>query len=755
MRKTFSIPGGIHPPENKLQSLGRKIRSAGLPPRLVLPLAQHIGAPAEPVVAVGDRVLKGQLIGRASGFVSVPCHAPTSGEVVAIGKHRVPHPSAMEAACITLAPDGLDEWIPHAGAGDYRQLDKSTLLQLIRDAGIAGMGGAGFPTAVKLATDKPIEYLIINGTECEPYITADDALMRERADDIVQGVEILRHLVAPANTLIGIEDNKPQALDAMTRAAAGSGIEVVTFPTRYPSGGERQLIQILTGKEVPSGGLPAAVGVVMQNVGTAYAVYRAIGHGEPLLSRITTVTGDAVADRGNFEVLLGTPVQHLMTLCGLRASAVARLIMGGPMMGFTLESAEVPIVKTTNCLLAASRREVPAPAPPQACIRCGMCAQACPASLLPQQLYWFAQGKEYDKLEQHHLFDCIECGCCSYVCPSNIPLVQYYRASKATITTMKRDAVKSEHARERFEARQQRIEREQAEKEARRKARSSKAGAPNQGSGSTDKAAAVEAAVARAAAKKAAADPAADAIARAQSARQSPPPAGGSQTAIAKLEQRLAAAEAKLQLVRDQGGDKVEAFANSVKVLQDKLTAARAQAVAGAPPAADAGQETAGRNGPAQPDGANAETPAPEPRDPAQAAIARAQAARSGNAGPVSAAQQAERLRQRLDKARERYDQARSSGNDQVEAFAAAVSKLEQQLQRLAAAPTVEPGDAAATNTPATVEQPIAQLEQRLLAARTILARAIAEDSPERAACQLAVDSLERELQEARPHPDG
>ncbi len=518
MRRVHAIPGGILPEENKHQSLGRGIQSVPLPDTLVIPLGQHIGAPAKPLVKVGDRVLKGQKIGAGKGFVSAPVHASSSGIVTAIGPQPVPHPSGMRAQCVSITTDGNEEWKKHRGVDDYTALDKAHLVALIRDAGIVGLGGAGFPTAVKLGTEKPIDILIINGTECEPYITADDTLMQERADEIIAGTLILQHLIKPRETLIGIEDNKPEAIAAMQRAAAATDMEIVTFPTRYPSGGEKQLIQILTGKEVPSGALPIDIGMVMQNVGTAAAVYRAVVHGEPLISRVTTVTGEAVARPGNYDVLIGTPIQHLLDHCGFDASAAQRLVMGGPMMGFALDDPAAPVVKISNCILAPSLTEFPAPQPALACIRCGLCAQACPASLLPQQLFWHARAKEYEKLEAHNLFDCIECGCCSYVCPSNIPLVQYYRASKAQITRKRLATERAEIAKQRFEMRQLRLEQEQAEKEARRKARMEKAKLAKASAGDPREAI-IQGAIARSKAKKEAADPAQAAIAKAQAAR--------------------------------------------------------------------------------------------------------------------------------------------------------------------------------------------------------------------------------------------
>ncbi|HCR80716.1 MAG TPA: electron transport complex subunit RsxC, partial [Alcanivorax sp.] len=347
------------------------------------------------------------------------------------------------------------------------------LIALLRDAGVAGLGGAGFPTSVKvnLGDHQRVEQLIINAVECEPYITADDRLMRERADEIVLGIQILQYLLNPHDTLIGIEDNKPEAIAALRAACADSDVEVRVVPTKYPSGGEKQLIQLLTGKEVPSGSIPAQCGVVCQNVGTAWAVKRAVHDGEPLLSRITTVTGDAVARPGNYEVWLGTPVADLLHHAGVDKERLGRLVMGGPMMGFTLHDPSVPVVKTSNCVIAASAEELPEPPPEQACIRCGACAEVCPANLLPQQLYWYAKTDDFERAQHHNLMDCIECGACAYVCPSHIPLVQYYRYAKGEIRTQTAEQIKADRARERFEARQARLEREQAEKEARRRAR--------------------------------------------------------------------------------------------------------------------------------------------------------------------------------------------------------------------------------------------------------------------------------------------
>ncbi len=733
MHQVHAIPGGIHPPENKTQSLHHGIQSVPLPDNLVLPLGQHIGAPAKPLVAVGDRVLKGQMIARADSFVSAPVHAPTSGIVISIGPQPVPHPSGMQALCISITADGADQWQEHHGIEDYTALDKADLLQLIRDAGIVGMGGAGFPSAVKLATDKPIATLIINGTECEPYITADDSLMQERAAEIIAGTRILSHLLSPSTTLIGIEDNKPDAIRQMQQAAAGTDIEVVSFPTKYPSGGEKQLIQILTGQEVPSGGLPIDIGMLMHNVGTAAAVHRAVAYGEPLISRVTTVTGKAVAQPGNYEVLIGTPIQHLLDVCELDAGAVQRLVMGGPMMGFTLDTPAAPIVKTSNCILAPSLKEFPAAQPAQACIRCGMCAEVCPASLLPQQLFWFSRAKEHEKLEAHNLFDCIECGCCSYVCPSNIPLVQYYRASKAQITKKKLDHERSEIAKHRFEMRQQRLEQEQAEKEARRKARSEKAKQAKTNAGNP-KQDVIQAAIARSHAKKVAQDPAQAAIVRAQAARSGKTPAESPAEKRAKLELRLAKAVEKCAQARAQGHEQLAAFEASVTSLQQKLEAAKSEA----------------------------------PADPAQAAIDRARSARAAGGTEVSPEQKVAKLKARLANATSKLELAKQEHSDNIPALEGAVATLQQKLEAAVTALPPAPASTAVVKDAATAaieraraqragtasaptpEQQLAKLEQRLAAARRKLAEAEAEGSEHIEAFIQSVIRLEQKVHQAQ-----
>ncbi|WP_312777342.1 electron transport complex subunit RsxC [Pseudescherichia sp.] len=461
--KLWDFNGGIHPPEMKTQSNGTPLRQLPLAGRFVIPLKQHIGAEGELCVAVGDRVLRGQPLTHGRGRM-LPVHAPTSGTVVAIAPHSTAHPSALAELSVIIDADGEDRWIERDGWSDYRSRSRAELIERIHQFGVAGLGGAGFPTDNKLlgGGDK-IETLIINAAECEPYITADDRLMQDCAAQIVEGIRILAHILQPRQVLIGIEDNKPQAI-SMLRAVLANAHDIMlrVIPTKYPSGGAKQLTQILTGKQVPHGGRSSDIGVLMQNVGTAFAVKRAVIDGEPLTERVVTLTGEAVAQPGNVWARLGTPVRHLLDAAGFCPSGEQLVIMGGPLMGFTLPWLDVPVVKITNCLLAPSASEMGETQEEKGCIRCSACADACPADLLPQQLYWFSKGQQHDKATAHNLADCIECGACAWVCPSNIPLVQYFRQEKAEIYAIAQEEKRAAEAKIRFEARQARLEREKA-----------------------------------------------------------------------------------------------------------------------------------------------------------------------------------------------------------------------------------------------------------------------------------------------------
>ncbi|WP_029685858.1 electron transport complex subunit RsxC, partial [Tatumella saanichensis] len=465
--KIWDFKGGIHPPEMKTQSNGTPLAEIPLPAQFILPLKQHIGQEGELLVKAGDQVLRGQPLTFGNGRM-LPIHAPTSGTVTAIAPHMTAHPSGLSEPSVFIRPDGEDRWIERQPIADYQQVDRQVLITRIHEAGVAGLGGAGFPTATKLKGGHGVKTLIINAAECEPYITADDRLMQDCAAEILTGCRILRYVLQAEEVLIGIEDNKPEAIREL-KAALGQDTDLIirVIPTKYPSGGAKQLTRILTGREVPHGGRSADIGVLMQNVGTAYAVKRAVVDGEPLTCRVVTLTGESLRQPRNVWGRLGTPVSHLLQQAGFTASEQQMVIMGGPLMGFTLPSLDVPMVKITNCLLAPSASEMGEKQAEQSCIRCSACADACPAGLLPQQLYWYCQGGDHEKARAYNLNDCIECGACAYVCPSNIPLVQYYRQEKAELLEIDLEAQRTAEAKARFEARQQRLEREKQAREAR------------------------------------------------------------------------------------------------------------------------------------------------------------------------------------------------------------------------------------------------------------------------------------------------
>ena len=461
----FKFKGGVKPPTNKTQSNTLPIAQAPLPSRLIVPLHQSIGGTPRPVVKAGDHVLKGQLIGEADGWISAAVHAPTSGTVLEVAMHVQPHPSGLDAMCVVIEPDGKDKWIAH-GPLDYAAMTPEAVREHLQQSGVVGLGGAAFPTHGKLTASKtvPMDELIINGAECEPFITCDDLLMRERAEEVVRGIGIFRDLLQPKKVLIGIEDNKPEAAAAMRAAvdALNEPFLVIQVPTLYPAGGAKQLIRVLTGKEVPAAKRSTDLGVQCFNVATAYTAWRAIAHGEPVVSRLVTVSGNVHAPR-NYEVLIGTPMGELLKLATPHPDTDG-IVMGGPMMGFLVPSEQVPVIKATNCLIAHSDRVFPPKAPEMPCIRCGACAEVCPHELQPFEMYWFSRAKNFGKTQEYHIFDCIECGCCSFVCPSRIPLVQYFRFAKSEIWAREREKNAADGAKTRFEFKQLRDEREKAEK---------------------------------------------------------------------------------------------------------------------------------------------------------------------------------------------------------------------------------------------------------------------------------------------------
>ena len=462
--KIFKFNGGVHPPENKSQSTQLPIGQLPLPATLVLPLRQHVGNIPKVKVNVGEKVLKGQLLAEAEGTVSAAIHAPTSGIVTAIDDAIIPHPSGLPDHCITITPDGKDQWIKRIPQ-DWRNADRKYLVASLSLSGIVGLGGATFPTHIKLRADgkSGIHTLVINAAECEPYITCDDMLMRERADEIVKGIAIAQYLLGAEKVMIGIEDNKPVAAKAMQAATENTNMQVVVVPTLYPSGDARRLVHLLLGTEIPHDNRSTEVGLQVFNVATVLALYRYFELGEPAISRIVSITGNVLTPQ-NFEVLFGTPLLDLVAAAGGAKKDTTHFIMGGPMMGFDLPTEEVPITKATNCIIAASPQLFAPPPPAMPCIRCARCADACPVNLQPQELYWFAKSDNFEKAADYKLFDCIECGACSYVCPSNIPLVQYYRYAKSEIIAADKAKEAANLARERNDFRLARIEREKLER---------------------------------------------------------------------------------------------------------------------------------------------------------------------------------------------------------------------------------------------------------------------------------------------------
>jgi len=472
--KLFDLRGGVHPEGRKDLSIDHHIRALPLPKKLFVPLQQHIGAHAIPVVNVGDKVLKGQLIAAAQGAVSSSIHAPTSGVVTALGDHVAPHPSGLPVPTITLESDGEDKWVATEITDTPFAYSPEDIAARVAAAGIVGLGGATFPAALKLnlSRNSGVQTLIMNGGECEPYLSCDDRIMRERAVEIIEGIRLIAFAVAAKEVLVGIEDNKPVAIAAMQAAAKSSSVKIVVMPSMYPMGSEKQIIQVLTGKEIPAGGRPSDVGVLVHNVATAFAVQQAIRYGRPLVARIVTVSGGAIKTPCNVEALIGTPVRELIDFADGFSQAATRMVLGGPMMGQQFTHTDVPVVKGTSGVLALTADEI-GQAEASPCIRCSSCVRACPVGLLPLEMAAHIRVSDLSGAVDLGLKDCIACGSCSYVCPAHIPLVHFFNYAKGDLAAQERSKLKQEATKKLANARNERIariERERAEAMAKRKA---------------------------------------------------------------------------------------------------------------------------------------------------------------------------------------------------------------------------------------------------------------------------------------------
>jgi len=464
--KLFSIRGGIHPHDRKQLSAEQAIENLPMPALLHIPLQQHIGASADPLVKRGEVVKKGQMLARSQGMISAPVHAPTSGRIMGVGGYPAHHASGLLVRTITLKPDGREEWTQDlTPLADPFTLAPEEIAKQVATAGIVGMGGATFPSAVKLNLRKryQLHTLVINAAECEPYLTCDDRLMREHSVEVLDGILLMAYALGVEKALIGIENNKPHAQTALREAICelketyAITLQVVGLPTRYPMGSEKHLVQTLIGQETPARGLTADIGVVVHNVATAYAVHEAVRYGRPLISRLVTVSGGAIHQPKNLRVPLGTPLENLIRHCGGFSQEVARLISGGPMMGQPLPSTRVPVVKGSNGLLALTAEEVGA-ARQSPCIRCASCVRACPCGLVPLEMSAHIRAGSLEASVKLGLMDCIACGSCSYVCPSHIPLVQYFNYAKGELAARQRAQHKQGETKRLAEARGARME---------------------------------------------------------------------------------------------------------------------------------------------------------------------------------------------------------------------------------------------------------------------------------------------------------
>lgn len=435
--KFFGFRGGVHPPENKIQTENMAVEEVKAPKMLYVALLQHIGAPLDPIVAVGDRVLKGQKIADSQAFMSSPIHSPVSGTVKRIEDHVFPLMGRIKT--VIIENDEQETWAELSKIEKWENVDRRTLLTMIREKGIVGIGGASFPTHIKLdpPADAKIDTLLLNGAECESYLNSDNRLMIENPEKIVNGIKIIKKILGVNRAIVGIEENKPEAIASMRKAVEGTGIEIAPLKTKYPQGGEKQLIKAVLDRQVPSGKLPSAVGVVVQNTGTAAAIYDGIVNGIPLIEKVVTVSGKGIINPKNVKIAIGTPFSYLLDYCGVNREVVDKLVMGGPMMGMAQFSEEAPVIKGTSGLLALTKEETN-PYKTRACIGCGKCVEACPMGLEPLMFARLAAFEQWEQLKEYSLMDCIECGSCAYICPANRPLTEAIKIGKSKLRAMKK-----------------------------------------------------------------------------------------------------------------------------------------------------------------------------------------------------------------------------------------------------------------------------------------------------------------------------
>ena len=435
--KFFGFRGGVHPPENKIQTENMAVEEVKAPKMLYVALLQHIGAPLDPIVAVGDRVLKGQKIADSQAFMSSPIHSPVSGIVKRIEDHVFPLMGRIKT--VIIENDEQETWDELSKIEKWENVDRRTLLTMIREKGIVGIGGASFPTHIKLdpPADAKIDTLLLNGAECEPYLNSDNRLMIENPEKIINGIKIIKKILRVNRAIVGIEENKPEAIASMRKAVEGTGIEIAPLKTKYPQGGEKQLIKAVLDRQVPSGKLPSAVGVVVQNTGTAAAIYDGIVNGIPLIEKVVTVSGKGIINPKNVKIAIGTPFSYLLDYCGVNREVVDKLVMGGPMMGMAQFSEEAPVIKGTSGLLALTKEETN-PYKTRACIGCGKCVEACPMGLEPLMFARLAAFEQWEQLKEYSLMDCIECGSCAYICPANRPLTEAIKIGKSKLRAMKK-----------------------------------------------------------------------------------------------------------------------------------------------------------------------------------------------------------------------------------------------------------------------------------------------------------------------------